>query len=303
LSLLLNIFATVLLPLMVIAGAAYLLGRYRRLDPAPLASTAFYLLNPALVFVTLSTTSVTVDVLGRLFLLKVCTNLIILALGRFIGAQMKLAPQTASAVLLATVFCNSGNFGLSVTEFAFGKDAVAFALICFVTDNLMLNSLGVFLAARGRTTGRAAVQQVLRNPALYALPLGLLAHQVGWAPPLPISRALEMLSRATVPTMLIVLGMQLAALPFERSFWRLIGVTSALRLVVAPLITIVLTVPFGLTGVPRQVSVLEAAVPSAVMANIIASRYDAEPNLVAGSVLASSLLSLVTITLLLSLLH
>lgn len=112
-----------------------------------------------------------------------------------------------------------------------------------------------------------------------------------------------MLSRATVPTMLIVLGMQLAALPFERGYWRLIGVTSALRLVVAPLITIVLTIPFGLIGVPRQVSVLEAAVPSAVMANIIASRYDAEPNLVAGSVLASSLLSLVTITLLLSLLH
>lgn len=302
-SLLLNIFATVLLPLMVIAGAAYLLGRYRRLEPAPLASTAFYLLNPALVFVTMSTTAVTVDVLGRLFALKVCTNLLILALGRTIAARMKLASQTASAVLLATVFCNSGNFGLSVTEFAFGKDAVAFALICFVTDNLMLNSLGVYLAARGRTTGRAAVRQVLFNPALYALPLGLAVHQVGWVPPLPISRALEMLSRATVPTMLIVLGMQLAALPFDRSYWRLIGLTSALRLIVAPLIAVALTVPFGLTGLPRQVSVLEAAVPSAVMANIIASRYDTAPNLVAGSVLASSLLSLVTITVLLSWLH
>ena len=106
-----------------------------------------------------------------------------------------------------------------------------------------------------------------------------------------------------IAPMLIVLGMQLAALPFERGYWRLIGVTSALRLVIAPLITIVLTIPFGLTGVSRQVSVLEAAVPSAVMANIIASRYDAEPNLVAGSVLVSSLLSLATITLLLSLLH
>ena len=43
--------------------------------------------------------------------------------------------------------------------------------------------------------------------------------------------------------------------------------------------------------------------PAAVTANIIASRYDTEPNLVAGSVLVSSLLSLVTITILLSLMH
>jgi predicted permease len=40
-----------------------------------------------------------------------------------------------------------------------------------------------------------------------------------------------------------------------------------------------------------------------VTANIIANRYETEPNLVAGAVLASSLLSLLTITLLLSLMH
>ena len=302
-SLFLNIFITVLLPLLIVVGGAYLLGRYRQLDPTPLATTAFYLLNPALVFVSLSTTSVTVDVLGRLFLLKVVTNLLVLWIVRAIGAQMRLAPTIVSALLLSTGFCNSGNFGLSVTEFAFGKDAVAFALICYVTDNLMLNSLGVYLGARGSASVRAAALQVLGNPAVYAIPLGLAAHQFGWVAPLPIGRALDMLSRATVPTMLIVLGMQLAKLPFDRSYVKLIGLAMAMRLGVAPVIAIILTIPLGLAGVPRQVSVLESAVPSAVMANIVANRYDSEPNLVAGSVLATSLASLVTITILLSLIH
>lgn len=302
-ALFLNIFATVLLPLMIIVGAAYLLGRYRRLNPTPLASTAFYLLNPTLVFVTMSTTSVTVDVLGRLFLVKALTSLLIIVVVRTVGAQMRLASTTVSALLLATAFANSGNFGLSITEFAYGKEAVAVALICFVTDNLMLNSLGVYLAARGRASGREAIRQVVLNPAVYALPLGLLAHQFGWTPPLPLGRALEMLSRATVPVMLTVLGMQLAALPFDRSYWKLIGVTSAVRLILAPALAFILTLPLGLTGMPQQVSILEAAVPSAVMANIIASRYDATPNLVAGSVLVSSLVSLVTITALLTLMH
>ncbi|MCU0502782.1 MAG: hypothetical protein MUC51_13645 [Anaerolineae bacterium] len=150
-SLILNIFATVLLPLMIVVGAAYLLGRFRRLNPAPLASTAFYLLSPALVFVSMSTTSVAIDIFGRLFLLKVATNLLIIVIVSVLGARMRLAPPVASALLLATAFANSGNLGLSVTEFAFGKDAVAFALICFVTDNMMINSVGVYLAARGRS--------------------------------------------------------------------------------------------------------------------------------------------------------
>jgi malate permease and related proteins len=303
LSLFINIFVTVLLPLSIVVGAAYLLGRFRRLNPAPLASTAFYLLGPALVFVSMSTTSVSIDILGRLFLLKVATNLLIIVIMSLLGAQMRLAPTIASALLLSTAFSNSGNLGLSVTEFAFGKDAVAFALICFVADNIMMNSVGVYLAARGRTPAREAASQVLRNPAIYALPLGLAVSQFHWVLPVPLMRGLEMLSRAAVPTMLIVLGMQLAVLPFDRSYWKLIGLASAVRLIVAPVLAALLTIPLGLTGVPRQVSILEAAVPAAVTANIIASRYDTEPNLVAGSVLVSSLLSLIIITILLSLMQ
>ena len=67
-----------------------------------------------------------------------------------------------------------------------------------------------------------------------------------------------------------------------------------------PILALALTVPLGLTGIGRQVGVLEAAVPTAVMANIVASRYDAEPPIVAGAILVSSLASLVTITALLT---
>jgi predicted permease len=53
------------------------------------------------------------------------------------------------------------------------------------------------------------------------------------------------------------------------------------------------------TGLARQVGVLQAAVPSAVMGSVVASRYETEPDLVAGCILVSSLASLVTITALL----
>ena len=49
----------------------------------------------------------------------------------------------------------------------------------------------------------------------------------------------------------------------------------------------------------RQVGILESAVPTAVSASIVATRYDAEPALVSGTVLVTSILSLATVTLVL----
>ena len=304
---LLTIFSSVLAPLILVAGAAYLLGRTNRLDPTPLAQVAFYLFNPCLVFVNLATTAIAFDLLGRLALLKLLLYAVMALLTFLIAARLKLSAPVRSGFLLAVLFANSGNFGLPVNEFAFGKDAVALALICYVTDNLLVNTLGVYLAARGRANARYAVGQVFGNPAIYAIPLGLVANRLGWVIPIPLARALDMASRATVPTMLVVLGMQLAVLsrssqaPSER-YWRLAGVASVLRLVVTPLIAVALAAPLGLTGMARQVGIVQSAVPSAVTASIVASRYDTEPNLVASAVLVSSLASLVTVTILLSLL-
>jgi predicted permease len=295
-----SIFITVLLPLILIASLAYVLGRASHLDPGPLARVTFYLFNPSLVFVTLASTTASQEVLGRLALLKILVCVILVVISLVVARRLRCSAPATSALALSTGFANSGNFGLSVSEYAFGREGLALAVICYVTDNAMLNSLGVYLGARGRTSVRRAVGQVFLNPALYAVPLGLAAKRFSWVPPLLLERPLDMLSRAAVPTMLVVLGLQLAALPVDRRDWQLIGLSSLMRLGLAPLLALVLAIPLGLSGLARQVGVLEAAVPTAVTASIIASRYDSEPKQVAGSVLVTSVVSLITVTALLS---
>ncbi len=297
---LVTIFTSVLAPLILVAGAAYLLGRMRRLDPTPLATATFYIFNPCLVFLSLATTAADPALLGRLALLKLLTYMVMIPISVGVAGRLKLTAPVRSAFLLSVLFANSGNFGLAVNEYAFGKDAIALAAISFITDNLMVNSLGVYIATRGRAQTRYALGQVFGNPALYAIPLGLMANQLHWALPLPLTRMLELGSRAAVPCMLVVLGLQLATLPLNCEHWRLAGLGSVLRLLLAPLVTLALIGPLGLSGAGRQVGLLQAAVPTAVSAGIVASRYDATPSLVAGTIFVSSLASLVTITLLLS---
>jgi len=295
-----DVFAPVLLPLILVAGAAFLLGRFSQINPKPIASATFYLFSPSLVFVALAHSTVSLEMLGRLALLKALVYLALIPISHLLAARLKLPASVASAFTLVVVSANSGNYGLSVNEFAFGAAGLSLAVICYVTDNLLINSIGVYLAARGHASARGALIQVFRNPAVYAAPLGILAHQFNWTLPLPLDRALELLSRAAVPTMLTVLGLQLAVLPLDRRHWQLMGLASSLRLIAAPLLALALALPLGLTGLARQVGVVETAVPTAVMASIIAGRYDTEPNLVAGTIMVTSLASLVTVTLLLS---
>lgn len=297
---LVEVFSTVLGPLVLVAGLAALLGRYGRVDPKPLARVTFYLFNPSLAFVSLASMTVSPQLLGQLVLIKVLAFVVTVPAARWVAARLRLSAAASSAFTLAVIFANSGNFGLSINEYAFGKAGLTLAVISYLTDNLLVNSVGVYIAARGHASARAAAVQVFRNPALYAVFLGLAVHEIGWQAPLPLWRGLETLSRATVPTMLTVLGVQLAQLPVQRRHWRTVGVVAVLRLVVSPLIAMILVKPLGLTGLGRQVAILQTAPPTAVTASILATQYDTEPGLVASSVFVTSLLSLITVTLLLT---
>ncbi|MGQ9491450.1 MAG: AEC family transporter [Anaerolineae bacterium] len=296
----LSIFNAVLLPLVIIASLAFMLARFSGVSPKPLSRAAFYLFNPSLAFVSFASTALAPALLGRLMLLKLLVFLVMLPLAGLTARKLKLSGTVGSAFVLSVMLANSGNYGLSVTEYAFGKEGLALAVICYVTDNMLANSAGIYIAARGRASIGQALRQMLQNPALYTVALGIATHQLGWQVPLPIWRAAESLSGAAVPTMLTVLGMQLAGLPSVRNHWQAVGVASALRLIVAPAVAALLVIPLGLSGLARQVAILETAVPTAVVTSIIASQYESEPAFVASTVLASSLASLVTVTALLT---
>lgn len=58
-----------------------------------------------------------------------------------------------------------------------------------------------------------------------------------------------------------------------------------------------------LRGVGRAVSIIEASMPTAVMASIVAVEFDTRPTLVTGIVFVSTVLNVVTLTVLLGILR
>ena len=63
----------------------------------------------------------------------VAATLLVGLLAALVGIAMRMERRLLIAVVITAMFANSGNFGLSVNNFAFGQDALAYASIFFAT--------------------------------------------------------------------------------------------------------------------------------------------------------------------------
>ena len=293
------LFFNNLLPILLVALIGFILAKVLKINPRPVSQVIFYIFSPVLVFKLITQSQLSnQDILRTLIftmLLMVCVG----ALTWLLGSIFHFDRQTLAAVLITAMFMNSGNYGLPLTSFAFGETALAYASVFFVVNAMFTNTLGIVIASSGTMSISAAIKGLLKFPAIYALALGILFLQFSWKLPSGVDRTVTLLSNAAIPSMLVLLGMQLVNIKMDGHVRPLI-VTSGMRLLIAPLIAFGLSRLFGMTGASYQAVVIEAAMPVAVTTTILATEFDAEPTFVTTAVLVTTLLSPLTLTPLLA---
>jgi len=224
-------------------------------------------------------------------------SLIIGGLAYLFGRSLKADRHLIASMVVASMFVNSGNYGLAATKFAFGEDALARALVCFVFGTVVVYTLGVLIASMGKLSAGQALRQMLMVPAVYGLIAAGLVRQMDWQVPLFLDRSVGMLGDASIPLMLVLLGLQIAeARSWPRDRMVLIGASALLQLVVSPVIGLVLAHWMGLSGASLQAAVLQASMPAAVVTTVLAVQYDLDKTLVSGVVVLTTVLSPLTLT-------
>jgi predicted permease len=293
------LFFNNLFPILLVALIGFILAKVLKINPRPVSQVIFYIFSPVLVFKLITQSQLSnQDILRTLIftmLLMVCVG----ALTWLLGGIFHFDRQTLAAVLITAMFMNSGNYGLPLTSFAFGETALAYASVFFVVNAMFTNTLGIVIASSGTMSISAAIKGLLKFPAIYALALGILFLQFSWKLPSGVDRTVTLLSNAAIPSMLVLLGMQLVNIKMDGHVRPLI-VTSGMRLLIAPLIAFGLSRLFGMTGASYQAVVIESAMPVAVTTTILATEFDAEPTFVTTAVLVTTLLSPLTLTPLLA---
>jgi predicted permease len=297
LSSMLDVFLEVVLPVAITAALGGLAARWRKIPADVPAVLVFYVFSPALVFGSLSTTTVSA---GDSF--RIVAVLLAAFVAMFIFSMLwsTLRGHDASmraAFALGASTPNSGNMGLPVSQLAFGELGLQIAVMNFVASAVLTNTAGIAIAAMAGGSARSALLAPLKYPALYAAVAGVAVNVAGIDLPVAIDTPMESLGDAAIPTMLVVLGIQLGSLSGHDGPLDL-GVATAARLLIAPAAAWLAVEALGVEGATRGTLVVLAAMPTAVSAIVLAATFNARPTFVTQVVVASTLTSMLTLTLL-----
>ncbi len=300
-SVLASTFANNILPILLIGGAGYALGKTLQIDARSLGRVVFYVFSPVLIFNLLLQNHLKLNEAIGVIVLTICVIAIMGLLTYALGAFFKLERTVLTAILITTMFANTGNYGLPLVAFAFGEQALSYAGIYFVTTTLLFYTVGVLIASLGHMSLKDAMLGLFKIPTLYAVLLAVLMNGFHITLPDPVARAVKLAADGTIPLMLTLLGIELSRVQLTGSM-RAMQLSVVLRLLIAPLIALLLAGLFGLNGYARQGSVTEAAMPTMVSSTVLATEYHLDSRLITAIIFISTLLSPLTLTPLLVLL-
>jgi predicted permease len=291
------IFLTVVLPTSLIFLIGYVLMKQFQLDIQTLSKITFYCLLPILVFRTLYQANLKEEI-GIIFLFELILMYLLILLVKIIVWVKKDSTKRESTLILSSVFMNSGNYGAPIILFAFGEKGFQLAITFWVIQSIFMNSFGVYFAAKDKDGLMQSLKTVSRMPAIYAAIIGLASGYFNVEYPLSLLRPVDLLANATIPILMLTLGMQLAKVKFNVN-WEPVSLSIVLRLVISPLLAWGIVHLFSIEGLLAKVLILEAAMPTAVVATLLAVQYDREPDIVSNATLTSTILSTVTLSVLL----
>lgn len=294
-SVLASTFANNILPIILLSGAGFALGKLLHIDPRSLGRVVFYVFSPVLIFDLLVQNELNITEAAIVVAFTLCILLIMGLLTLVMGSIFKLERTALVAILITTMFANTGNYGLPLVSFAFGEQALRYAGVYFITTTLVFYTFGVILASLGHMSFKEAIVGLLRIPMIYAVLLAILINIWEIELPVPLARTVELAANGTIPLMLILLGVQLTHVEFSQN-QRALQLSVALRLIIAPLLALILAGLFGLQGFSRQASVTQASMPSIVSSTVLATEYNLDARLVTAVVFISTLLSPFTLT-------
>ncbi|MFC2079597.1 AEC family transporter [Candidatus Bipolaricaulota bacterium] len=295
------ILLDVILPVFLVGGCGYLVGRSVRAEPTVLIKILFYLTGPALVFRSIYTSEISVSNAVSIGLFVVLLQGIMFGISRLIGRLRGWDGDTQASGSLVLTFANCGNYGLPVLLFAFGEQGFAFGIVFVLISIMMQATLGIGAASwhKGMPWYRG-IAQIPKAPYLYAFLLAVLLRTTSVDLPLSVFRAVDLLASAAIPGQLLMLGIQLSRVRLHH-FGADSILLSAIKLTVPPLLGWGLTCLLGIDGLLQSILIVEAGMPSAVNALILATNYRRNTELAATTVFISTMISLGTMTLLLML--
>lgn len=300
---------TIVLPIFLIIGLGFLLNQLKLFDESFLhqANRLVYLVFlPLLLFYKIGKADFSSFFNGSL----VIGSSLVIILG-FTISYLYIRHRRYPAPIRGS-FCqgsfrgNLAYIGLAICLNAYGEEGLTKAgiLMGFLVPVLNLFAILALLLPQHRASGEKTsnwIRQIALNPLIISSFLGIIWSF--WKLPIPIiiDHSLSITAGLALPLALMTIG---GSFSFERlrGDLKLAGMSSAIKLVLLPLLALLLLVPMGVSNSDLGIGILMAGAPAATATYIMAHQMKGDAELAGSIVMLSTLASAFSYTILLLLL-
>lgn len=292
------ILKDILLPIFVIMGIGFVMQKKFELNLQTLARLNIYFLVPGFIFVKLSSTQISANLFGNIFLFFILYVVLLYTVSHFVGKMIGLEKGEKTTFSNSVMFFNSGNYGVPVNDLVFKSDPLAMSIqvIMLTLQNIFLFSYGIFSLQSIQVGKLKAALGYFKMPVLYAMLAGVATNIFNIPVPSFIWVPATYIANAMIALALLTLGAQVAQIKFVAGLSS-VYYSLLLRLAVGPMIALAIIFIFKVDGIVAQALLIGSAMPTSVNSAVIAQEYDNHPALAAQIVLFSTLISAITVSM------
>tara|TARA_B100001059_G_scaffold850_2_gene679 strand:- start:6581 stop:7354 length:774 start_codon:yes stop_codon:yes gene_type:complete len=199
-----------------------------------------------------------------------------------------------SVFALGSSYSNTVLVGLPIIIAAIGREMIGIVFMIITFHSALLFTLTFLVSAKSEKSAfswQQFAKNMLLNPVVLSISLGLLANVLGLTLPLDIINGLDLLSQPAIGCALFVLGANLAFYKISQN-WQPALIATLLKLVLLPCLVLLLgRFVFMLEAQLLNVLILLSASPLGVNAYLIANQIKQHQATLASTVVMSTVLS------------
>tara|TARA_Y100000590_G_scaffold135543_1_gene155038 strand:+ start:581 stop:1480 length:900 start_codon:yes stop_codon:yes gene_type:complete len=278
----------VLFPVFLVIGIGYWYGKKDpKFDTKFITTFAGNFGLPAIIFYSLTSTNISMELFLRFSYYITLYVIIFAVIGIII---LKILKKDIYRLLPPLILPNTGNMGMPLCLFAYGKMGLAIATAATAMILVFHFSVNILLASK-----KFSIKPLLRCIPVYALLVSLLFVYFEIPSPIFLENATFLIGYSTIFLVLMSLGIALSKLKvfsFRETF-----IYSIIRVVIGPIVGFGFVKFFNLTGVEAGVMFIQASMPSAILTYLVSKIYSPKKisDSIASTVALSTFLSFFTL--------
>lgn len=275
-------------------------GFFEKSDRDLISNIVLYIALPAMIFTNLRSADISHDMLF-LPVLGIITSILLLVPAYLYCRFRSYDKKTTWTILIASSIMNTGFIGFPVCLGVFGQQGFLNAVFYDLSTSAMVVAYGVILARKFSGNTREVIKNTVTFMPLWAVIFGLVFNAINVPLGYVLDSILDYLSGATIPMIMLALGISLDFGNVRENFTDSMAV-AAIKLIISPLIVFALLTVLNIKGLVFNVAILEAGMSTAGNALVLAITYDLDKDLMGSIIFTNVVASVITLTLIISLL-